>query len=90
MERVTLRLVMEWAGLGLRSQHRVRRYRSNPNSDTINSAAGIDPRIPRLYTERKNESECERKRVNGEKKVLITKRGKKKKHSIGRCTMHIR
>lgn len=40
---------MEWAGLGLRSQHRVSKYKSNPNSDTMSKAAGTEPSIPKLY-----------------------------------------
>lgn len=48
MDNVTLRLVIEWAGLGLRSQHRVNRYNNRPNNDIINNAAGTDPKIPKL------------------------------------------
>lgn len=54
MDRVTLRLVIEWAGLGLRSQHLVNKYSNKPNRDTINSAAGTDPRIPKLCKTNKN------------------------------------
>lgn len=48
MDKVTLRLVIEWAGLGLRSQHLVNKYSNKPNKDTINSAAGTEPSIPKL------------------------------------------
>lgn len=48
IESVTLRLVIEWAGLGFRSQHLVNRYSNRPNKDTIKRAAGTDPKIPKL------------------------------------------
>lgn len=47
-ESVTFKLVIECAGLGFRSQHRVNRYNNKPNNETINKAAGTDPRIPKL------------------------------------------
>lgn len=47
-DRVTLRLVIEWAGLGFRSQQRVNKYNSKPNKDTINRAAGTEPNMPKL------------------------------------------
>lgn len=48
MDKVTFKLVMEWAGLGLRSQQRVSKYKSNPNKDTMSKAAGTEPNIPKL------------------------------------------
>lgn len=48
IDRVTLRLVIEWAGRGFRSQQRVSKYSNNPKSETINNAAGNDPQIPKL------------------------------------------
>ena len=47
-DRVTLRLVIECAGLGFRSQQRVNKYNNKPNSDTINKAAGTEPNKPKL------------------------------------------
>lgn len=48
MDRVTFRLVIEWAGRGFRSQHLDIKYSSNVNSERMRAAAGSEPRIPRL------------------------------------------
>jgi hypothetical protein len=53
--RITLRLVMEWAALCFRSQHRDIRYSSRPNKDTISRAAGMDPKMPRLWRRHRKE-----------------------------------
>lgn len=45
---VTLRLVIECAVLGFRSQHLVIKYRSRPKREMMRRAAGTEPKIPRL------------------------------------------
>ena len=49
IDNVTLRLVMECAGRGFRSQHRDIKYSSRQKSEMMIAAAGIDPNRPRLY-----------------------------------------
>lgn len=58
-DNVTFKLVMEWAVRGFRSQHRVNKYNNRPNNDRIKSAAGAEPRIPKLY-EKKNPKKVEK------------------------------
>lgn len=48
MDKVTFRLVMEWAGRGLRSQHLDIKYNSRQKRERMSAAAGSDPKIPRL------------------------------------------
>ena len=48
IDKATFKLVIEWAGLGLRSQHLVIKYSNKPSSETINRAAGTEPKIPKL------------------------------------------
>lgn len=48
-DKVTFKLVIEWAVLGFRSQHRVSKYKSNPNNEMMSNAAGAEPNIPRLW-----------------------------------------
>lgn len=47
-DNVTFRLVMECCVRGFRSQHRVNKYNNSPNNERISSAAGAEPRIPKL------------------------------------------
>lgn len=45
---VTLKLVMERAVRGFRSQHRVNKYNKRPNNERISNAAGAEPSNPKL------------------------------------------
>lgn len=48
IDKVTFKLVIEWAGRGLRSQHLDIKYSRRQNSEMMRAAAGIEPKIPRL------------------------------------------
>lgn len=48
MLSVTFRLVIEWAGRGLRSQHLDIKYSKRQKREMMRAAAGIDPKMPRL------------------------------------------
>lgn len=65
--RVTFKLVIECCVRGFRSQHRVNKYNNSPNNERISSAAGAEPKIPKLC-EYKHKKEKKRER-EGEKCV---------------------
>lgn len=72
-DNVTFKLVMECAGLGFRSQHRVSKYNNNPNNEMMSNAAGAEPNIPKL---------CNDKNMKNSFKELINKCVFEKKKKI--------